>query len=112
MNKPEVAKWAEELEAYYVEQADRLRRRYRADAIHHARKLMLQAKSEAVQARMVEFLARDPESASTSITINSGGGAVGVGYAYVPPGAQVVKVTDDVSGAQDAQVIEGEAEDV
>lgn len=75
---------------------------YKALALEHARYLLTNAKSEAVQARMVEFLAGEARPGTqVNVQINNDRG----GYEYARPGQQVVEIrgADDQSPAQDSQ---------
>lgn len=107
--KPEVAEYVEALNAWHIERSDAIRGRYRADAIAHAHHLMKNAKSEAVQARMVEFLASERKPDGPSVVINNTVSATSNGYEYVPPGANVVRI-DRPSSVDDAEVIENKEE--
>jgi hypothetical protein len=101
LQKPHVQLYLENLKAQDAIDALALKRRATAMAIRRGVELMHEAKSEAVQARMVELFAGEHlrgASGGTSVTVNVGSG----GYAYTPPGTRIVEVippeTDTASG--------------
>ena len=77
---------------------------YQALAWETGAELMRTSKSEAIRARMVEFLAGGGKAAGApAVQINQTFG--GSGYAFVPPGASVVDITPaggDDPGAGDS----------
>jgi hypothetical protein len=90
----------QELEAQeemaFLEEVTRLKAPLRVWAIQQARKLAAEAKSEAVRARMVEFLARMDEDKRPSINLTVENNLAFSGdYAYVRPGQQVVTIEAD-----------------
>ena len=98
--RPPIAAEVERLKALEILDAKGLRRQAKAIAIQQGLELMTSAKSEAVRARMVEFFAGDPKP-GTQINVQtnvSGGG----GYAYPPPGAQIVDITPAETRSTDA----------
>lgn len=97
--KPHVkALYDQELQAY-IKEVEAMRAPLKAMAIEHAAKLAREAKSEAVQARMVEFLAGESR-AQTSVNVSIQNNVGGSGYEFVPPGAKLVDITPADPGAE------------
>lgn len=96
MKRPHVVQLLENTKAEYIQQVETLKARHKARAYEVAVELLEGANSEAVKARMVEFLAGGSKP-STSVTINNSINSSG--YEYAPKGARIVE-------------IEGEAQDV
>jgi hypothetical protein len=108
MQRPVVQEYAESLKTSFITGIERHKRTLKAQALEVAADLLHNAKSEAVRARMVEFLAAEPgqnPGAQVNLQINTGAR----GYEYVPPGARVIDITplpDSASGAEHPQTIE------
>ena len=102
--RPAIAAWLEHLKAQAALDADKLKTQARAIAIQEGLRLMTQAQSEAVRARMVEFFAGEAKPGSqVNVQVNVDRG----GYEFVRPGARMVEIEpapDSASGAEDAQV--------
>lgn len=100
--RPAIAAWLEHLKAQAALDADKLKAQARAIAIQEGLRLMTQAQSEAVRARMVEFFAGEAKPGSqVNVQVN-----VDRGYEFVRPGARMVEIEpapDSASGAEDAQ---------
>jgi hypothetical protein len=96
MKRPHVLQCFEFEKSLYIQEVEELKSRHKARALEVAVELMEGAASEAVKARMVEFLAGESKS-QPSVTINNSISTGG--YEYAPKGARVVE-------------IEGSAEDV
>lgn len=112
LKKPHIQAFIEQQKALFVSDAEAMRPAYRALALRHAAYLALNAESEAVQARMVEFLAREPDKpASVNVAVQNNIAVKSGAYEFAPPGAKVVEVTppadqtapDTVSGDDGAQ---------
>lgn len=119
IKRPHVKEYMETLKASFIEGVERDRRALKAQALEVAADLLHNAKSEAVRARMVEFLAGEAHKGPQT-QVNVSVGAQARGYEYVPPGARVIDIRasdgaeggapDSVSGDTSGQVIEGKAE--
>jgi hypothetical protein len=86
--KPDVQKYMEQLNQYHIDTKRARQDRYQVEATERAYHLMLNAKSEAVQARMVELLARGVNQAANPVERPPEPvvpDAVLVGYAYERP---------------------------
>jgi hypothetical protein len=94
--QPHIIELYQKLENEYIQDVEKMRAPYKAQAFEHAKHLMNNAKSEQVQARMVEFLAGESKKDGVNVQINNNISG-GQGYEYVKPGQRVV-------------VIEGEAQ--
>ena len=84
----------------FIQHIDAQKGIYKARALQHADYLSRNATSEAVQARMVEFLAGEARSGpSVNVQINQNAGG---GYEYVRPG-QVIEIVEVKASAPDRQ---------
>ena len=83
--------FAEE-QADYISEADLLRVSSRVRALEVALDLMQNAKSETVRARMAEFLLSEGKAPQVAVNIDNRQFTTGRGYAFVPPGADVVEI--------------------
>lgn len=99
--KPHVAHALEQRKALAALEADQLKGIARSMAIREGIRLMTEASSEQVRAKMVEFFAGEARQPAVSVQINN---APASGYIYARP--------DTPSGAGSKQVIEGKAKDV
>ncbi len=101
--RPAIAAWLEYLKAQAALDADKLKAHARAIAIREGTRLITEAQSEQVRARMVEFFAGEAKpGASVNVQVNVDRG----GYEFVRPGSRMVEIepaTDDASGGGDAQ---------
>ena len=89
--QPHVQATYETMIAQQTKEVEELRRPLKAIALKEAKRLMTEAKSESVRARMVEFLAGERDkSPAVAVQINNNMG--GSGYEYVPPGASIVEI--------------------
>lgn len=105
LKKPHVREAMEAMKLDAIANIEALKGTYKALALEHARYLLTNAKSEAVQARMVEFLAGEARPGTqVNVQINNDRG----GYEYARPGQQVVEIrgADDQSDALDGQAHE------
>lgn len=93
--KPHVKAALDERKAQAAMEADRLKGIARSIAIEEGIRLMTQAQSEAVRAKMVEFFAGEPRGAGVVVQVNN---PAPVGYAYRRP--------DSASEAIDGQAVE------
>jgi hypothetical protein len=93
MQRPPVREMADEIKRRFVADTEAQRAFYKARALEVALDLMLNAKSEAIRARMAEFLAADAKVSPVAVHIDARQ-AVG-GYEFVRPGQKVV----DIEGA-------------
>lgn len=94
------ALYEQEVQAFIAE-AEAMRAPLKAMAIQRAGELARTAKSEAVQARMVEFLAGESKAAP-SVNVNVSTTIGGAGYEFVPPGAQIIDITPAPAPEPDA----------
>lgn len=89
LGKQHVKEELNRMKSAVIEAADGMKGTYRALALAHAAYLMQNASSEAVQARMVEFLAGEKSlGTQVNIAINADRG----GYEYVKPGSRIVEI--------------------
>jgi hypothetical protein len=89
LKKPHVQEHLNAIKTKLIESAEGMAGAYKALALQHAAYLCINAKSEAVQARMVEFLAGEKSlGTQVNIAINADRG----GYEYVRPGSRVVEI--------------------
>lgn len=103
--KPHVQALIEQTKQAFVEEVASLKAPFKAAALRHARHLMTQADSEAVQAKMVEFLGREeakPAQINISNQVFSGG------YEYVRPGQRVVTIEGEAHAPDDASSAQGD----
>lgn len=98
LRKPAIAGWKQSLEAQYALDAEQLKGRAKAIAIHAGIDLLHNAQSEAVRARMVELFAGEAK-AGTQVNVNIG--AKASGYEYLRPGARVIEIRAGDDGPQD-----------
>jgi len=92
INRPNIREYVESAKAQLTLDADKLKGHARGQAILVGIKLMHEAKSESVKARMVEFFAAEPKIPSQNnvqVNITSGG------YEYAAPGVKVVELQPD-----------------
>lgn len=71
----------------FIAEADGMLAWAKARAIEVAMELMMTANSEAVRARMCEFLASDARAPSVAIHVDARQAAPATGYTYERPGA-------------------------
>ncbi len=89
MKRPAVRDLLEDEQRRFVLESEARRTLYKARALEVALDLMLNAKSEAVRARMAEFLASDAKAPQVAVHIDA---RQGPGYEYVPPGQKLVDI--------------------
>lgn len=112
LRKPYVARELDAMKASVAAEIAGMKAHYRTLALEHAWYLAKNAKSEAVQARMVELLAGETRSAPmVNVTI----GQSVQGYEYLPPGARLVEIegtaTDlPAAGSGEAQAMHADEE--
>ncbi len=85
LKRPEVKDLIEDRRARLVAEFDSNRAFYRARALEEGYKLMLEAKSESVKARLIEFLASDAKVSPVAVHIDARS-VQPVGYQYRRPG--------------------------
>lgn len=110
LQKPAIAGWVEHLKAQALADIDRLRKQARAIAIREGMRLLTDAQSEQVRARMVEFFASEAAKGPL-VNINLTDRSQGFeGYSYPRPGAG----PDTQSDAIEAQAvdIDGQSDEV
>ena len=90
MKRPAVRDHLEEVQRRFVTESEAKRSLYRAKAFEVALDLMLNAKSEAVRARMAEFLAGDGKAPQVAVHIDAR--QERGGYEFVPPGSRLVEI--------------------
>ena len=91
MKRHAVRDLLEDEQRRFVLESEARRTLYKARALEVALDLMLNAKSEAVRARMAEFLAADGKVSPVSVHIDARQGS---GYEYVPPGQKLVEIEE------------------
>ncbi|WP_065321767.1 hypothetical protein [Tritonibacter mobilis] len=92
--KPHIQQLYEQMKIEYVQAVEEMRAPYKARAFEHAAHLMANAKSEAVQARMVEFLAGERKGNAVNVAVQVNNHPQG--YEYARPDQQVVVIRDSV----------------
>lgn len=85
MKRPEVRDLLADVQRRFVNGVDAKRALYKARALEAALDLMLNSKSEAIRARMIEFLASDAKVSPVAVHIDARQ-AQPVGYLYRRPG--------------------------
>lgn len=92
----------EHLIAQQIKEMEDLKRPLKALAYQEARRLMKEAKSETVRARMVEFLAGERDK-SPQVAVNIQNNVGAGGYEYAPPGSRIVdiEVSEDTASPTD-----------
>jgi len=95
LKRAAVQAYLREVQAAFVAETDANRAVYRVRALEAALDLMLNAKSEAVRARMVEFLVGDGKAPQVAVHV---GARTCGGYEYIRPGERLIEITPaDVS---------------
>lgn len=101
LKKPHVADALDAMKLEFIRQQQAAKDGYKALALAHAFHLMKTANSEAVQARMVEFLAGEARSGpSVAVQVNVDRG----GYEFVRPGQKLVDITPATDHASEGEV--------
>ena len=85
LKRPEIKDLIEARRASLIAEFDSNRAFYRARALEEGYKLMLEAKSESVRARLIEFLASDAKVSPVAVHIDARS-VQPVGYQYRRPG--------------------------
>lgn len=101
MKRPAVRDHLEVVQRRFVTESDAKRSLYRARAFEVALDLMLNAKSEAIRARMAEFLASDGKAAQVAVHVDARTVDRG-GYEFVRPGQKIVELTGEKQGDESA----------
>lgn len=89
MKRTAVKEHFEEVQQAYILETEQLRSMAKARAIEVALDLMHNAKSEAIRARMAEFLASEGKTPQVAVHVDA---RQVQGYEYVRPGQKVVEV--------------------
>jgi hypothetical protein len=92
MKRSAVRDHLEEVQRRFVTESEAKRSLYRAKAFEVALDLMLNAKSEAIRARMAEFLAGDGKAPQVAVHIDAR--PERGGYEFVRPGQRLVEIAD------------------
>ena len=92
MKRPAVRDYLQTIQLEFVASVEANKATYKARALEVGMDLMLNSKSEAVRARMVEFFAGDGKVSPVSVHIDARHTG---GYEYVRPGQQVVEVVSN-----------------
>jgi predicted transcriptional regulator len=90
--RPAVKQYLEEKKAEYIQEVEAMKAPHKARALEVARHLLEDSKSDAVKARMVEFLAGESKGQTINIGISTGSGGPSAGYEFVRPGQEVVMI--------------------
>lgn len=96
MKRPEVRDYLQTVQMEFVASVEGDKAIYKARAYEVGMDLMLNSKSEAVRARMVEFFAGDGKVSPVSVHIDA---RQTRGYEYVIPGQQVVEIRSKTTEA-------------
>lgn len=97
MKRPHVRDFLADMQAKFVASADAKRSHLKAQAIEVARDLLMNSKSEAIRARMVEFILADAKVSPVAVHIDARQDRGG--YEYARPGAQVVEIIEPPEAA-------------
>jgi len=99
MKRATVRDHLEEVQRLFILSADTKKALYRARALEGALDLMLNSKSEAIRARMCEFLASDAKISPVAVHIDARQDRGG--YEFVRPGQRIVEISQ-ATGEGDA----------
>ncbi len=102
INRPDVAAYLESQKAQFALDAHQLKGQAKAMAITEGIRLLHEATSEAVRARMVELFAGEDRQALVNVNINPQAASA---YTYRKPGKNVAPI-DSPSNAVDGQAID------
>ena len=106
--RPAVKQFIADEKAAFIQEVEEMRAPYKARAMEVANNLMHNANSEAVKARMVEFLAGESKNNGVNIQINNNN-STSAGYEYARPGQEIVTIRragDSQSPADTVQDVE------
>ena len=93
MQRPAVQEHLQAVQERFVTELEARRTAYKAEALEAARHLMMTAKSEAVRARMIEFLAGDGKAPQVAVNIDARQQSPKT-YDFARPGQEVVTIID------------------
>ena len=96
MKRPVVRDYLQTVQMEFIASVESEKAMYKARACEVGMDLMLNSKSEAVRARMVEFFASDGKVSPVSIKINA---RQTRGYEYASPGQQIVEIRPNAAEA-------------
>lgn len=82
----------EEIKGEYVQEVEAMRAPYKARAFEVALDLMNASKSDAVKARMVEFLAGERQGNNVNVAVQVNNQPAAQGYEYADPRQEVVTI--------------------
>lgn len=102
----EVQQLFEEKKAQYIQEIEDMKAPHKARAMEVARDLLDNSKSDAVKARMVEFLAGESKGMQVNVGVQVNNQPPAQGYEYAHPAQEVVVIrgaSDTQSGADRAQ---------
>lgn len=85
----------------YIQEVEELEKVHKARALEVARELMDESKSDAVKARMVEFLRGGTKGNGVNVAVQVNNQAP-TGYEYARPDQEVVVIRDANSGSEQA----------
>ena len=91
--QPHVIEEYERIKAEYVQEVEEMRAPYKARAFEVALELLEKSKSDAVRARMVEFLAGEGKAGGVNVAVQVNNNPA-QGYEYAHPNQQVVVIRD------------------
>ena len=94
MKRPAVTDYLEEVQQRFVTEVESSKAVYKARALEVALDLMLNAKSETIKARMVEFLAGDGKGPQVAVHVDARRQEP-KGYQFLRPGQQVVEIVEE-----------------
>lgn len=93
INQPHVKALYIQLKDEYIQEVESLEKTHKARALEVARELLDESSSDAVRARMVEFLRGESKKGGVNVAVQVNNHAP-KGYEYVRPGQQVVEIID------------------
>lgn len=105
IKQPHVKALMAQIKDEFIQEVAEMRAPYKAQALEVARELLHSSKSDAVRARMVEFLAGEPKGNAVNVAVQVNNQAP-QGYEFVRPGQQLVEIQspgDSQSPTDDAE---------
>jgi hypothetical protein len=103
--REEVKQLHEEIKAEYVQEVEAMRAPYKARAFEVANELMQASKSDAVRARMVEFLAGESKGGGVNVAVQVNNQPAAKGYEYAHPSQEVVVIRTSTDNQSDAPIV-------
>jgi hypothetical protein len=102
MKRPAVRDYLQKVKAEFVTSVESNKAQYRARAFEVGLDLMMNSKSEAIRARMVEFFASDAKVSPVSVHIDA---RQTRGYEFVRPGQRLVEIKRNSESLPDTELL-------